>query len=161
MKNSLLLVLFLVSIQLSFGQLKKKYSIFLNFDASKNEMIVSEKKMSDSIWVRTYKFSKDTSKESCKFALQINQEGELIKRGEANKLIKAEETVTLYHYSYRNRVEELDKMPNKNVINYNDFINSEFKSFNKVLKNAEHIYVIDKSFTSKNTGKIKAYQIVF
>ena len=161
MKNKIYLVLFLATFQLGFPQLKKKYSIYLNFDSSIEQMVVSEKKMSDSIWVRTYSFSKDTSDEKCKSTLQINENGELIKQDKNKKPINSEQSIILYHYSYRNKVKLLDSMPESNVIYYDDFINSEFRSFNKVLKNAEMVYIIDKGDDEKNTSKIKAYQIVF
>jgi len=161
MKLKLPLFLFFVSIQLSFAQIKQKYSIYLSFDSSANEMIVSEKKVSDSIWVRTYEFSKDISDENCKDALWINENGEVVKESRDESKLKLEESLILYHYSYRNRIEHLDHIPESSVIYYRDFINSEFKSFNKILKNAEKVFVIDKDEIKSGSSKIKAYQIMF
>ena len=161
MKLKLPLFLFFVSIQLSFAQIKQKYSIYLSFDSSANEMIVSEKKVSDSIWVRTYEFSKDISDENCKDALWINENGEVVKESRDESKLKLEESLILYHYSYRNRIEHLDHIQESSVIYYRDFINSEFKSFNKILKNAEKVFVIDKDEIKSGSSKIKAYQIMF
>lgn len=161
MKLKFPLFFFIVLTQLMFAQLKQKYSIYLNFDSSADEMIVSEKKVSDSIWVRTYEFSKDISDENCKDALWINEKGEVVKEKRDASKLKLKESLILYHYSYRNRIEYLDNIPEASVIYYNDFINSEFKSFNKILKNAEKVFVIDKDEIKSESSKIKAYQIVF
>ena len=161
MKSRFYLILFLAMFQLGFSQFKKKYSIYLKFDASKEQMLTSEKRMSDSIWVKTFNFSKDISSENCKYALTIDGNGKLIKENDKNGLVKKEDKIILYHYSYRNKVLSLDKLPQSNIIEYADFINSEFQSFSKILKNAEKVYIIDSSEFQDSTGIIKAYQVVF
>lgn len=161
MKNKFFLVLFLASLQLSFSQFKKKYSIYLNFDSSKGQMIITEKKMSDSIWVKTFSFSKDVSTENCKSALTIDSNGRLIKQKDRGNAEKKEDKIILYHYSYRNKIVSLDQLPQSNIIEYDDFRNSEFISFSKILKNAENVYVIDSGESRDSTNSIKAYQVVF
>lgn len=160
MKSRFCIILFFGAFQLVFSQLKTKYSIYLNFDSTSNQMTVSEKKMSDSIWVRTYKFSKDISQEVCKQALTVDENGALVKHKDHYNSQKKLGEITLYYYSYRNTFETLEKLPEQNTIDYNDFVNSDFKSFAKVLKNAENVYVIDNSLNKKPSGLI-AYQVVF
>jgi len=161
MKNKFFLVLLLASLQLSFSQFKKKYTIYLNFDSSKEQMITSEKKMSDSIWVKTFNFPKDVLTENCKSALTIDSTGRLIKQIDRGNTEKKEDKIVLYHYSYRNKIVSLDQLPQSNIIEYDDFINSEFISFSKVLKNAENVYVIDSGESRDSSDSIKAYQVVF
>ena len=117
--------------------------------------------MSDSIWVKTFNFPKDVLTENCKSALTIDSTGRLIKQIDRGNTEKKEDKIVLYHYSYRNKIVSLDQLPQSNIIEYDDFINSEFISFSKILKNAENVYVIDSGESRDSSDSIKAYQVVF
>lgn len=161
MKNKYYLVVFIVISQFTFAQINKKYSVYLVFNSETDQMQVSEKRMSDSIWVKTFKFIKDISTENCKPALIVDNDGKLIKQKEIKSKTKNEERVILYHYSYRNQLVSINELNKDNIINYKDFMDSEFKSFNKVLKNASKIFIIDAKDIAENSKGYRAYEVVF
>jgi hypothetical protein len=119
-------------------------------------MTVVEKKVSDSVIIITFSFSKDLATENFKYALSIGDNGE-IHRDLGITPVSKKVKITLYHYSYMHNEESIDNLSNTNTIDYEDFINSEFKSFNTILNRASKIYMVD--VKDQGNALYKAYEV--
>ncbi|MFP4844868.1 hypothetical protein [Winogradskyella sp. PE311] len=157
-QNSLILaLLFLAVSQICISQ-TKKFSVYLVFNSDNQEMNVVEKNVSDSVKIRTFSFSKDLATENFKYALSVGNNGKLSKNSSVAPKSK-EAKITLYHYSYIHNDIEVSDMSSDNVINYDDFINSEFKSFNTILNRASKIFVVDLKNRQEGNSNYRAYEV--
>lgn len=149
---SLTLLLILSVFQVCNSQSTKKFNLYLAFNSDKNEMSVVEKTINDSVKIKTFVFSKDIITESFKYGLVVDTNGKVnkdFKHPSTSKNVK----ITLYHYSYMHDDVQIKDLPQHNVILFEDFINSEFKSFNNILYRASKIFVVDiKNKLTSNTA---------
>ena len=145
---SLTLIFFLTLSQVCYSQSKKEYNVYLVFNSNNKEVNVVERKVNDSVLIKTFSFSKDLTVENFEYELSVDDNGKINK--DSNRVpISKKGKITLYHYSYIHKEETINDIPEDNIIDYKDFVNAEFKSFNKVLRKATKIYMID----IKNNGK--------
>lgn len=119
-------------------------------------MRVEDKKVNDSVMIKTFNLSKNLAEENFKYELSVNDNGE-INRNQKKKPVSKKGEITLYHFSYMHDEESLDSFSSANSINYEDFINSEFKSFNKVLNSASKIFIVD--LKDKDKSIYRAYEV--
>lgn len=139
---SLTIIFFLTLSQICYSQSKKEYNLYLVFNSNNKEVNVVERKVNDSVLIKTFSFSKDLSVENFEYELSVDDNGKINK--DSNRVpISKKGKITLYHYSYMHKEEIINDIPEDNIIYYKDFVDSEFKSFNKVLRKATKIYMID------------------
>lgn len=153
---SLIILLFLAFHQIHNAQSKKKFRLYLVFNSENNEMKVEDKKVNDSVLIKTFNLSKNLATENFKYELSVDDNGE-IDRNSKKKPVTRKGKITFYHYSYMHAEETLDSFTNANIINYEDFVNSEFKSFNKVLNSATKIFIVD--LKDKDKTIYRAYEV--
>ncbi|MTE26303.1 hypothetical protein [Winogradskyella ouciana] len=153
---SLAILLLLVFNQISNAQSKTKYNLYLVFNSENNEMHVIDKNVNDSVLIKTFKLSKDLASENFKYELLVGDDGEIDRNLEKVPVAKKGK-ITLYHFSYMHGEESLDNLSDGNIINYEDFINSEFKSFSKILNSASKIYMVD--LKDKDQSIYRAYEV--
>jgi hypothetical protein len=156
-KSLILALLFLAANQISTSQ-SKKFSVYLVFNSDNQEMDVVEKKVSDTVKIKTFSFSKDLATENYKYALSVGNDGKVSKNTSIPTSTN-EAKVTLYHYSYIHKDVAVRDMTADNVINYEDFINSEFKSFNSILNKAAKIFVVDLKHKQEGSPNYRAYEV--
>lgn len=161
MKRYISLILLFAIVQICNAQVKTDYTIYLVLNSDSQQMNVAEKKINDSVKIRTYTFSKDALNAHHKYNLSVNKNGKLIKGIKQSDKNKKEERIKLHHYSYIHGEEILSDLANSNVINYDDFMNSEFKNFNSIIRNADKIYIIDMKDNKGDSGGYKAYEVSF
>lgn len=153
---SLIILFFLALCHIVNAQSKKKFNLYLVFNSENNEMRVEDKKVNDSVMIKTFNLSKNLAEENFKYELSVNDNGE-INRNQKKKTVSKKGEITLYHFSYMHDEESLDSFSSANSINYEDFINSEFKSFNKVLNSASKIFIVD--LKDKDKSIYRAYEV--
>lgn len=153
---SLIILLFLAFYNITNAQSKKKIHLYLVFDSENNEMRVEDKKVNDSVLIKTFNLSKHLATENFKYELSVDDNGEINRNLEKKPIVK-EGSVVLYHFSYMHEEDTLDNLSKGNIINYEDFINSEFKSFSKVLNSASKIYMVD--LKDKDQSIYRAYEV--
>lgn len=157
MKRYSLIILFFLSIcHVCNSQSKKKYDLYLVFNSENNEMNVIDKKVNDSVLIKTFSISKDLAKENFKYALSVGENGE-INRDSNKTPVSKKGKITFYYFSYMHVEETLDTLPRQNTIDYEDFMNSEFKSFSKTLNGASKIYMVD--VKDRDSSIYKVYQV--
>ena len=157
-KFPLIVLLFLALSQVCISQSKKTFNVYLLFNSEDQEMNVHEKKVGDSVKIKTFSFSKDLATENFKYALSVSENGKLNKDSSYKPKPK-EAKVTLYHYSYMHNQEAVDNFSDDNVIKFEDFINSEFKSFSNILNRASKIFVVDLKNHKEGSSNYRAYEV--
>lgn len=126
------------------------------FNSKYKELSVSEKKVSDSVAIKTYVFTKETPVENFEYELTVNENGKIDRNTEQSPKLKTHK-LKLYYYSYMHEKDLVSDLSDKNVLSYEDFKNSQFKSFVKVVNRASKIYIVDAE--RKNDYGYKVYEV--
>ena len=143
------------------SQIKSDYDIYLFLNSEEHQMDVVEKKISDTVEVKTFSFSKDISIDNFKYVLSVGKNGKIKKGVKPSTPNKKDGKITLYYYSYMHNNETLSDISNYNVINYDDFIDSEFKSFNQILQKANKIFIVDIKEKKNDLVSYEAFEVDF
>ncbi len=147
--------------QICSAQIKVDYNIYLLLNSDSKQMNVVVKKISDTVQIKTFSFSKAISAENFKYNLSIDKNGKIIKGLKKPATNKKDGKIRLHHYSYIHSAVSINDLSDYNVINYDDFMDAEFKSFSKILRKADKIYIIDMKENKEDSGGYKAYEVTF
>ncbi len=161
MKKYLYLIVLCAISQICNSQIKNDYDIYLFLNSEAHEMDVVEKKISDTVEVKTFSFSKDISIDNFKYILSVGKNGKIVKGVKPSQTDKKDGKITLYYYSYMHNNETLSDISNYNIINYDDFIDSEFKSFNQILQKANKIFIVDIKEKKNDLVSYEAFEVDF
>lgn len=144
MKKFLVIIVFCVS-NLGFSQFyqDKDYDIFLLLDSEKKEMLVNSSFVKKGLIFKTFSITKNIPKEKGEHvSFGVNKKGKIYtairgaNHAEPGKLV-------LIYGSHKHSKKQVLKIKDLNIITYKDILNTRFKSFLNLLREATNIFVID------------------
>jgi hypothetical protein len=140
--NLLFITIFIINTSLP--QIKVDYDIYISFSTSNNELYVKDYKF-DKYNLKNFIITKKEERILPKQELYIDKNG---------KLKKSSMPANPYHsccnwgFTYDSSIHVKKKILKVKIVNkitYKDFLNSSTESFNKIIKNANKVYIIDTS----------------
>lgn len=161
MKRYLYIIVLCAIGQICNSQIKNDYNIYLFLDSEEHQMDVVEKKISDTVKIKTFSFSKEISTDNFKYILSVGKNGKITKGAKPSHADNKDGKITLYYYSYMHHNEILSDISKYNVIKYDEFIDSEFKSFNQILQKAKKIFIVDIKEKKNDIASYEAFEVDF
>ncbi len=79
MKRFISLILLLTIVQIGNAQKNNDYNIYLLLNSDSQQMNVIEKKINDTVHIKTFSFSKNISPDNFKYNLSVDKNGKVIK----------------------------------------------------------------------------------
>lgn len=147
MKKTLIILFLVCTTNQVFSQLKPDYDIYLLFNSEKKEMRIYTFSVDDSIY-KIFTFSKVETKNKYKYALFINEKGE-VKKGVIGTTSWPCCSLSLKYVSSKNKKLKILKTEASNIINHGDLIDTKFSNFLEILKKSNTVYIIDSSEEKK------------
>ncbi|MCK0177696.1 hypothetical protein MWU50_00165 [Flavobacteriaceae bacterium S0862] len=162
MKKFIIIIVFCIS-NLGFSQFNQDqdYDIFLLLDSEKKEMLVNSSFIENDLIIRTYIISKNIPKEKGEhISFRVNEKGKIYTAINGANHVERGKLVLIYG-SPKHSKKKFLKIKDLNIISYEDILNTNFKSFLKLLGEATNIYVIDAKDVKDNELYYTAYEVSF